>query len=273
MLNKRIKSVLIAGIVILGMGFAKVDSYAAELSADNPIVVTPGTNKYAIDYQNGEIQVRIDYLNGEYTGTTYINTYTFCTTWKKELYKVNEIEIKYTINDGEERLIEKQIENQSGLFSFNQEFEPGVNVKIKSVKLDYDLLTIEEKIINRYLDYMNTNNIGTKDDSGIRTIGKEFAISRGDWESHINKLEESGGFFVGVTLDDDGNSGEYEIYSMVSGDLIETVKIEFFDAKGAKGWVPEITPGTGQALAVGGIVIGAAAAVGLLINNRKKDEE
>ena len=30
MLNKRIKSLLVAGLVILGMGFAKVDSYAAE---------------------------------------------------------------------------------------------------------------------------------------------------------------------------------------------------------------------------------------------------
>lgn len=30
MLNKRIKSLLVAGLVILGMGFAKVDSFAAE---------------------------------------------------------------------------------------------------------------------------------------------------------------------------------------------------------------------------------------------------
>ena len=280
MLNKRIKSVLIAGIVILGMGFAKVDSFAAELSADNPAITIPGNDDYAINYQDGEIQVRIDYLNGEYSETTYINTFTFCTTWKKELYKVNGIEIKYAINGGEECLIEKEIENQNGMFSFNKEFEPGVNVEIKSVKVDYDLVDNEEeqqpvvsytkneqKVIDNY--QKNMKALGTVKDN-VRTITKASSIEKSTWDEFVQEFnDENNGMIIKES------AGKYYVYVNIDGEekLIETIEIEFFDA-GNKGWVPGITPGTGQALAVGGIAIGAAAAVGLLVNNRKrKDEE
>ena len=287
MLNKRIKSVLIAGIVILGMGFAKVDSYAAELSADNPAITIPGNDDYAINYQDGEIQVRIDYLNGEYSETTYINTFTFCTTWKKELYKVNGIEIKYAINGGEECLIEKEIENQNGMFSFNKEFEPGVNVEIKSVKVDYDLIDDDEQqqpVGDGKVDagpYITVNSIYTKykenmdalgDINGdVRTITEAAAITESSWTQFVNDFNNENNLMKIESEDDD----TYKVYVLFNEqkELVETIEIKFFDAN-KKGWLPEITPGTGQALAVGGIVIGAAAAVGLLVNNRKrKDEE
>lgn len=275
MLNKRIKSLLVAGLVILGMGFAKVDSFAAESKSINLDHTQILLNPSGVDYEKDGITIDVDYIDGNaildennnQIGTYDANSYGIIITWDPNKVSYNGAGIITTEEIDNENF---NVNVKDGRATLNVTLRPGVS--IKSLAFGYDLFTIEEQIINRYLNYMNTNNIGTKD-GNTRTIGKEFAISKTAWEDHIKKLEASGGFIVGVTLDDDGNGGEYEIRSMVSGDLIEIVQIEFFDAEKAKGWIPEITPGTGQALAVGGIVIGAAAAVGLLVNNRKKDEE
>ena len=285
MLNKRIKSVLVAGLVILGIGFAKVDSYAAELSEISPTITTTGNNDYAINYENGGITVRIDYLNGDYTGTTYINTFTFCTGWEKDIYKVNGIEIKYAINGGEECLIEKEIENQNGMFSFNKEFEPGVNVEIKSVKVDYDLVdnneeeeaektqeSYVESIIKEYKESMEP--LGkVSNDGSFRHIDKSYGINENDWNNFLTNFNNKSIKNNGMSIKYDENEKVYVVIENINNTIVERIQIEFIDTLD-KGWIPEITPGTGQALAVGSIVIGAAAAVGLLVNNRKrKDEE
>jgi LPXTG-motif cell wall-anchored protein len=77
MLNKRIKSVLIAGLVVLGMGFAKVDSYALE-----PLVSTieyPAFNELGEkqqSFQKGAIVVDIEDHGSYqyYTKVTYDDT-------------------------------------------------------------------------------------------------------------------------------------------------------------------------------------------------------
>jgi hypothetical protein len=97
-------------------------------------------------------------------------------------------------------------------------------------------------------------------------------IEKQAWLDFIKDVNEADNY---VTIEEGNEKGEYHVYTNVSGEkkLIEVIFIDFFESD-SKGWVPEITPGTGQALAVGGIVIGAGAAVGLLVNNRKrKDEE
>jgi LPXTG-motif cell wall-anchored protein len=62
MLNKRIKSMLVAGLVILGMGFAKVDSFAAETlkSEITDIDFVEGEEQKVIELQQGYITVTIN---------------------------------------------------------------------------------------------------------------------------------------------------------------------------------------------------------------------
>ena len=62
MLNKRIKSLLVAGLVMLGMGFAKVDSYAAETlkSEITDIDFAKGEEQKVITLQHGYITVTIN---------------------------------------------------------------------------------------------------------------------------------------------------------------------------------------------------------------------
>ena len=63
MLNKRIKSLLVAGLVILGMGFAKVDSFAAETlkSEITDIDFVEGEEQKVIELQQGYIAVTMKY--------------------------------------------------------------------------------------------------------------------------------------------------------------------------------------------------------------------
>ena len=271
MLNKRIKSVLVAGLVILGMGFAKVDSYAAESKSVNIDYTQIELNPYGADYEKDGITIDVDRIDGNaildennnQTGTYDANSYGIIITWDSNKASYNGAGIITTE--------EIEIENfnvKDGIATLNVTLEPGVS--IKSVAFGYDLFTIEEQIINNYIKQMDAKNIGTRDNTGIRTIGIDYAISKEEWLKVIEQIEAN---FDVETDAEDNFYGEYRVISRFSGEVIETIKINFFDEK-AKGWIPEITPGTGQALAVGGIAIGAAAAVGLLVNNRKrKDEE
>jgi LPXTG-motif cell wall-anchored protein len=77
MLNKRIKSVLIAGLVVLGMGFAKVDSYALEplvSTIEYPAFNESGNKQQSL--QKGAIVVDIEDHGSYqyYTKVTYDDT-------------------------------------------------------------------------------------------------------------------------------------------------------------------------------------------------------
>ena len=285
MLNKRIKSVLVAGLLILGMGFAKVDSYAAEVEITQPATVNAGYSEPVYAYNENGIKVLIVDISGMPDTTKDDpnvnrfpdNTYDISVEWDTTKVTVNSANVVTIGSAGE---ISKEIKdltingNRASL-----RLHVPIEFGIHAINLDYDLvgeqLTIEEQIIKNYIDQMNATNIGTRDEvTQTRTIGKEYAISKDDWDAHIEKIKALDGLEVVSDIGNNQYSGRYEIRSKFSNKLIEIIEIEFFDATESKGWIPEITPGTGQALAVGGIVIGAAAAVGLLVNNRKrKDEE
>lgn len=93
MLNKRIKSVLVAGLVILGMGFAKVDSYALEpitSTITNPKLIE---NKKTISLQGGSIIVDV---------TKTEDGYVFEPRWDSNKFKVTNIKAYYddAVNTG-----------------------------------------------------------------------------------------------------------------------------------------------------------------------------
>ena len=296
MLNKRIKSLLVAGLLVLGMSG---QSFAAETKAAILEVTTIDNN--VAEYNKDGIEIDIvnitgnaipeytenpDYYDGtgQYIGPVYDETtYFFSIKWDPSKIKAIGSEIVYlNASTGFEDYIQIPIDNENGKAVLTRTLVPASI--IYSVDLGYELidnneeeqqLTVEEKIIKNYIDKMNSTNVGVRDDATkTRVIGKEYAISKDEWDAHIEQIKATGGLKVVSDVGNNQYSGRYEIRSEFSDELIEIIEIEFFDATGAKGWLPEITPGTGQALAVGGIVIGAAAAVGLLVNNRKrKDEE
>lgn len=287
MLNKRIKSVLVAGLLILGISR---QSFADTIISDKMIInntgLAPGTEQYIINQDSIKVVV---YDISNTTGYP-VNTYDIQCTWNKDEVKVTKAGAIFTgAIDEISNSKEIDIDEEQGKARLIITLPNGVSVQ--SVDVTYDLinnsgntgqeqqLTVEEQIIKNYINKMNSTNVGVRDEStNTRTIGKEYGISQKDWEEFITQLEDEGQFDVETHGQPDG-SYIYTIYSRISGGatdgtIVEIIKIEFFDSKGAKDWIPEITPGTGQALAVGGIVIGAAAAVGLLVNNRKrKDEE
>ena len=86
MLNKRIKSLLVAGLVILGMGFAKVDSLALEpitSTITNPKLIE---NKKTISLQGGSIIVEV---------TKTEDGYIFEPRWDSNKFKVLDIKAHY----------------------------------------------------------------------------------------------------------------------------------------------------------------------------------
>jgi hypothetical protein len=86
MLNKRIKSLLVAGLLVLGMGFAKVDSYALEpitSTITNPKLIE---NKKTISLQGGSIIVEV---------TKTEDGYIFKPRWDSNKFKVLDIKAHY----------------------------------------------------------------------------------------------------------------------------------------------------------------------------------
>jgi LPXTG-motif cell wall-anchored protein len=86
MLNKRIKSLLVAGLLVLGMGFAKVDSFALEpitSTITNPKLIE---NKKTISLQGGSIIVEV---------TKTEDGYIFKPRWDSNKFKVLDIKAHY----------------------------------------------------------------------------------------------------------------------------------------------------------------------------------
>lgn len=88
MLNKRIKSLLVAGLVILGMGFAKVDSFAAEtdplVSKITDIVFVKGEQQKVETLQHGYITVTMT--------RTADGKYDIVVKWDKTILDVVKVE-------------------------------------------------------------------------------------------------------------------------------------------------------------------------------------
>ena len=160
----------------------------------------------------------------------------------------------------------------------NKEFTVQVLLTVLEEKLPKSISKIiEPKIdIDKVKNYNSILNKELSNKYGIDVI----AYKPGAWPKEFNEIFEID--FIEdvneadnyVTIEEGNEKGEYHVYTNVSGEkkLIEVIFIDFFESD-SKGWVPEITPGTGQAIAVGGIVVLAAAGVGLLVNNKKKKDE
>ena len=87
-MNKKIKSLLVAGLLVVGMGFAKVDSFAAETDP----LVSKITN---IEFVNGE-QQKVETLQHGYITVTMTRTadgkYDIVVKWDKTILDVVKVE-------------------------------------------------------------------------------------------------------------------------------------------------------------------------------------
>jgi hypothetical protein len=87
-MNKKIKSLLVAGLLVVGMGFAKVDSFAAET---DPLV----SKITDIEFVNGE-QQKVETLQHGYITVTMTRTadgkYDIVVKWDKTILDVVKVE-------------------------------------------------------------------------------------------------------------------------------------------------------------------------------------
>lgn len=295
---KRVKSLLIAGLLVVGVGFTTVDSYAAEVNIDNAKIefVYPHMPDSEKPYSYNENGIKVMVFNEEgipmaaYGGEAPKGAYSISMEWDTSKVQVNSAKVIY--NDETELYLEISGNNAS--------LRSQTDIGIKSISIDYDLVdnsgegTQEQQpvgdgkidnpplfdfssISEKYIENMDA--LGSVSvDGTLRTIEKDAAISKKSWEKFVEDFNNNKDNGLTITWDENDISDEHGFYSVyiTYGDqekFVENISIDFYDVSN-KGWLPEITPGTGQALAVGGIVIGAAALTGLVVNNkRKKDEE
>ena len=273
MLNKRIKSLLVAGLLVMSMsGNVFADFIEPDVSNIDPNASEYMDNGFDINITNISGFAKFD-ENGEFHEEYHPdNTYSVIIDWNEDEIIINENGIVAWFTDGNCQ----PLDYTEGKINTTITLPEGV--KIKTIGLNYRLGSeqeptisfddAEQKVINKYRESMAA--VGVLN-NGERQIDTSFMIEKDAWLDFIEGVNGADNY---VTIEEGEEKGEYHVYTNVSGEkkLIEVIFIDFFESD-SKGWVPGITPGTGQALAVGGIVIGAAAAVGLLVNNRKKDEE
>ena len=271
---KKVKSLMMAGLLVVGIGFATVDSYADSAVSSaiiNSIGGAPGSEEYSIN----ENTIKVVIYNVSNASGHPANTYDVQYSWDASKIKLIGSEVIVT---GGNVVALEEIDNENGKGRLIATLSEGIT--ITDVEVGYELVNVDkndynppyiekESVNDRYKDNMEELNLGTVNND-VRTIGKQAAITQDSWNNFVTKFNAADNF---VEIKTTNESNVYEVYNTISGDKIETINITFYDPEN-KGWLPEITPGTGQALAVGGIVVGTVAVAGLFVNNRrKKDEE
>lgn len=172
----------------------------------------------------------------------------------------------------------------------------GMTVPAFATPTSYEDASAREKmIIDNYMQHMKDNGLGeSKEITGIgylkyqRKLNDDTGIkvNKNDLEVFVNSINASTTDYLYASLSDypyNGNDVLVNIWYDENNDnktsgsnefIIEEIFIKYEEYNAAKGWIPQITPQTGQTLAIGGLVVGAAAGIGLLVNNKKrKDEE
>lgn len=280
-MNKKIKSLLVAGLLVVGMGFTSVDSYAAEMTNSitefNFVDINGGPLASVHTFEDENITITIRNVSG-YTGHPE-GTYEISANWNTSVIDMKSIDVvtmfnaieeskettKLDLEDGQAFLrIKVQIEQ--AIDAINLEYEVAGSGEEQEPVVSFD--EKEQKVINNYREYMKA--IGVLN-NGERQIDTSYMIEKQTWIDFIADVCAADNY---VTIEEGNEKGEYHVYTDISGEkkLIEVIFIDFFEPN-SKGWVPEITPGTGQSIAVGGMVILATAGVGLLVNNKKKKDE
>ena len=138
MLNKRIKSLLVAGLLVLGMSFAKVDSFAAEtlMSEITEIEFVEGEEQKVIELQHGYITITLtkteegNYLVATDWDSSVLKVVSVTTYYKDEYFYISETQFKdgeacSTIIKGEDGIYRVNLSdmNKSGLEKVEVKFE------------------------------------------------------------------------------------------------------------------------------------------------------
>lgn len=129
------------------------------------------------------------------------------------------------------------------------------------------------------------SNVGSHAEGRVHYIEDENVVKETDFDKEvfkkIDEKQKDGLVIEKLDSDKDGYDKKYVIYADKDYDnvkdspevIVETIYIDFGDdVSGQKGWIDEITPGTGDALALGGLAVAAVAAGGLTIVNKKRNK-
>ena len=281
-MNKKIKSLLVAGLLVVGMGFTSVDSYAAEMTNSitefNFVNIDGGPVASVHTFEDGNITITIRDVSG-YSGHPE-GTHEISANWDTSKIDMKSIDVvtMYNAIEASKETTKLELEDGQAFLRIKVDIEQAID----AINLEYEVAgsggeeqepavsfnDAEQKVINKYRESMAS--VGVLN-NGERQIDTSFMIEKDAWLDFIEGVNKADNY---VTIEEGNEKGEYHVYTNVSGEkkLIEVIFIDFFESD-SKGWVPEITPGTGQAIAVGGMVVLAAAGVGLLVNNKKKKDD
>ena len=151
---------------------------------------------------------------------------------------------------------------------------------------------LNEKIIATYMDQMAKSGF-TKFDGDVRIIDESFYMTEKDWQDFVtavNTNPEDGIHIMEYDALDDGRKW-FEVHTdpdfneditdtdVIRNDPFEVVIVTYateedIEFKGIDDIIlealPKINVNTGQALSIGGLGISTIAAIGLLINNKKR---
>lgn len=274
-MSKRIKSLIVAGLLVVGMGFTKVDSFAAETSPIQVPQFEIGVKQEFL-LENGAIKLTITEEEGKYYyivtdwNSTKVKVTSVKTYFEDGTYVINETQFKdgdkcdTIIKDGEMYKVNLNNDQNQKLTKVEVIYDILDNAKEESNK---ETLSYVDSIVNKYKE--NMKSLGEVN-GDFRYINKNHGISEEEWNKFVENFNKEDN---GLEIKYNEDEKMYIVFELINNSIVERIQVDFVDVTN-KGWIPEITPGTGQALAVGGLVIGAAAVTGLLVNNRKrKDEE
>lgn len=172
----------------------------------------------------------------------------------------------------------------------------GMTVPAFATPTSYEDASAREKmIIDNYMQHMKDNGLGESEEiTGIGYLKYQrnlndntgIKVNKNDLEVFVKSINANTTDYLYASLSkytSNGNDVLVNIWYDENNDnktsgsnefIIEEIFIKYEEYNEAKGWIPQITPQTGQTLAIGGLVVGAAAGIGLLVNNKKrKDEE
>lgn len=124
-------------------------------------------------------------------------------------------------------------------------------------------------------------NVGVHREDGNHYIEKADMIIKDDFHGVMAELREreNDGYIVEKLDDADGYDEAWAIYADADynnvkdngEELIGIVYVNFADSVvSEKGWAPDLTPGTGDPVVIGGALFSVAAVGGLFVVNKKR---
>ena len=200
-MNKKIKSLLVAGLLVVGMGFTSVDSYAAEMTNSitefNFVNIDGGPVASVHTFEDGNITITIRDVSG-YSGNPD-GTHEISANWNTSMIDMKSIDVVTMYNAIEASKETTKLELQDGQAFLRIKVD--IEQAIDEINLEYELAgsgeeeqdpavsfnDAEQKVINKYRESMAA--VGVLN-NGERQIDTSFMIEKQAWLDFIEEVKK-----------------------------------------------------------------------------------